>query len=222
MLCCRAILVEVVMLLIGMFDSPFVRRVAIAMKMLDIAFEHGNWSVGKDFDQIRKYNPLGRVPALVMDDGEVLIESAAILDYLDERAGSQALLPRSGALRREALRIMVTATGTAEKGVSMVYERAFRPAEKRHQPWVDRCNTQVHGGLQQLEKICATRNGQWLIGNSLTQPDITVACVFIFLRDTMQLSQDNAPYPALWAHAQRCEILPAFQATYVPFFVPNS
>ena len=55
------------MLLIGMFDSPFVRRVAITMKLLDLPFEHGNWSVGKDFDRIREYNPLGRVPVLVTE-----------------------------------------------------------------------------------------------------------------------------------------------------------
>jgi glutathione S-transferase len=210
------------MLLIGMFDSPFVRRVAITMKMLNIPFEHGNWSVGKDFEQIRKYNPLGRVPALVLDDGEVVIESSAILDHLDQLAGDHALLPHSGADRRHALHIMVTATGSAEKGVSIVYESAFRPLEKRHQPWVDRCRAQVHGGLQQLEKICEARNGQWLIGHSIMQPDITVACVATFLKDTMRLDPISAPYPALWAHVQRCEVLPEFKATYVPFFVPNS
>jgi len=210
------------MLLIGMFDSPFVRRVAITMKLLNLAFEHGNWSVGKDFEQIRKYNPLGRVPALVLDDGEVIIESSAILDYLDERAGSQAYMPRSGAERRHALHIMVTASGAAEKGVSIVYESAFRPPEKRHQPWVDRCRAQVHGGLLQLEKMCESRSGQWLIGHSIMQPDISVTCVATFLKDTLQLNEGNAPYPALWAHVQRCEGLPEFKATYVPFFVPNT
>ena len=78
------------MLLIGMFDSPFVRRVAVSLKRLDIGFEHANWSVGRDFDRIRAYNPLGRVPTLVLDDGEALIESSAILDYIDELAGPSA------------------------------------------------------------------------------------------------------------------------------------
>src|SRR5512134_2546284 len=111
------------MLLIGMFDSPFVRRVAISMKLLDIPFEHGNWSVGKDFDRIRNYNPLGRVPTLVTDGGEKLLESAAILDYLDEIAGpDRALLPRAGAERRKALNLMAMSTGAAEKGVLQVYE----------------------------------------------------------------------------------------------------
>ena len=86
------------MLLIGMFDSPYVRRVAISMKRLELPFEHGNWSVGVDFDRIRQYSPLGRVPVLVMDDGMVLVESGAILDALDDRVGPKcALMPASGA-----------------------------------------------------------------------------------------------------------------------------
>jgi glutathione S-transferase len=60
------------MILIGMFDSPFVRRVAVTLNLLEIPFEHRNWSVGKDFELIRRYNPLGRVPTLVLDDGDAL------------------------------------------------------------------------------------------------------------------------------------------------------
>ena len=85
------------MLLIGMYDSPYVRRVAISMKLCGIAFEHADWSVGADFERIRQYNPLVRVPTLVLDDGEVLFESAAMLDYLDELVGPAA---RTAATRR--------------------------------------------------------------------------------------------------------------------------
>ena len=95
------------MLLIGMFDSPYVRRVAVSMRRLGFPFDHGNWSVGADFDRIREYSPLGRVPVLVLEDGTVLVESAAILDALDDLAGpSRALLPATGTSRREALRLM--------------------------------------------------------------------------------------------------------------------
>ena len=88
------------MILIGMFDSPFTRRVAISATLLGISFEHRNWSVGKDFERIREYNPLGRVPTLVLDGGETLVESAMILDWLDEQVGpTRALLPASGAAR---------------------------------------------------------------------------------------------------------------------------
>ena len=100
------------MLLIGMFDSPFVRRVAVTLKLLGIPFEHANWSVGRDFDRIRQYNPLGRVPTLVTANNERLFESAAILDYLDELVGpGRALMPASGPERRTALNLMAMATG---------------------------------------------------------------------------------------------------------------
>ena len=78
------------MLLIGMLDSPFVRRVAITLQRLGLAYEHGNWSVGRDAERIRRYNPLLRVPTLVLDDGEVLVESAAILDHLEHHKNGRA------------------------------------------------------------------------------------------------------------------------------------
>ena len=109
------------MLLIGMFDSPFVRPVAISMKLLDIPFEHADWSVGKDFERIRRHNPLGRVPTLVLDDGEALMETSAILDYLDERAGPErALLPRTGRDRQgqgTALRAGFSSGGEAPRAM---------------------------------------------------------------------------------------------------------
>lgn len=209
------------MLLIGMFDSPFVRRVAITMKLLGLPFEHGNWSVGKDFERIRQYNPLGRVPALVLDSGEALIESATILDYLDEQAGSRALLPRQGEMRRQGLRLMAMATGAAEKGVSIVYEGAFRPAEKRHQPWLDRCHKQVTNSLAELERACVLRGvGQWLLSDHMMQPDITLVCVFTFLTDAAHI--DPAPYPAIRALTARCEAMPEFKETRLAFFTPKS
>lgn len=207
------------MMLIGMFDSPFVRRVAISMKLLGMSFEHADWSVGKDFQRIRQYNPLGRVPTLVLDDGEALIESAAILDHLDELAAERALVPRSGVARRRALRLMATATGAAEKGVVQVYERAFRPAEKVHQPWLDRCAKQVDGALRVLDAECATCGADWLLGNQMTQADITTACVATFLGDAVAL--DMSTYPALQALTQRCEALPVFKETRLAFYVPK-
>src|SRR3569832_188176 len=93
------------MKLVGMFDSPYVRRVAISMRLLDLPFEHLNWSIGKDQDRVKQLNPLGQVPILVLDDGEALVDSATILDYLDDRVGAErALVPRSAAPRRCAIR----------------------------------------------------------------------------------------------------------------------
>ena len=210
------------MKLIGMFDSPFVRRVAISMQCLGMPFEHLDWSVGKDFDRIRQYHPLGRVPTLVLDDGASLCESAAILDYLDDLAGpDRALLPRSGLKRRESLQIMSTAIGAAEKGRDQVYERVFRPAEKRHEPWLQRTRTQMHGALSELEKRVAARGTRrWLIEDGLTQADITLGCALTFLAESVGLTPQDAPYPALWSFVAQCEALPEFQSTRAPFSAP--
>jgi glutathione S-transferase len=209
------------MILIGMFDSPFVRRVAITMKLLAIPFEHRNWSVGKDFDLIREFNPLGRVPTLVLDDGEPLIESAAILDYLDDFVGpARALLPPAGRERREALRAMSIAVGAAEKGVLQIYESVFRPEEKRHEPWVDRCRVQMHGALTELERSAAGRGDRWLIGERMTQADITTGCVFTFLCDALGAETVGA-YPGLAGLTDRCERLPEFRGAKLAFAAPR-
>jgi len=212
------------MLLIGMFDSPFVRRVAVSMKLLGIPFEHGNWSVGKDFDRIRNYNPLGRVPTLVTDAGESLVESGAILDYLDELAGPErALLPRAGTERRQALNLIAMATGAAEKGVMQMYERIFRPESKRHQPWVDRCRLQMSSSLAAIDRYLGERGlSQWLVGKKMTQADITAVCAFTFLNDTLKVADDAVMFQSLSTLASRCEAMPAFQETRIPFFAPSA
>jgi glutathione S-transferase len=210
------------MILIGMYDSPFVRRVAVSMNLLWMPFEHRNWSIGKDFELIRQFNPLGRVPTLVRPDGEALIESAAILDFLDEAAGpGRALVPAAGDARREALRIMAIATGAAEKGVTQVYESAFRPPEKRYRPWVERCHTQMHAALAELDRLCQARAGEWLIGDRITQADITATCVFTFLSDALAINRDGVEYPGLNAVAARCETLPEFRAVRAEWFAPG-
>jgi glutathione S-transferase len=211
------------MILIGMFDSPFVRRVAVSMNLLGMPFEHRNWSVGKDFELIRQFNPLGRVPALVQPDGDTLVESAAILDFLDEMAGPEhALLPRSGEPRREALRIIAIAVGGAEKGVLQVYESAFRPPEKRYRPWVERCHTQTHAALAELDRLCQVRGGEWLIGNQISQADITATCVYSFLSEALDINRDTVMYPALSAVADRCESMPEFRSVKADWFAPSS
>lgn len=209
------------MLLIGMFDSPFVRRVAVSMRLLDIPFEHRNWSVGENAAEIRRYNPLGRVPALVLDSGEVLIDSAAILDYLDELAGPErALLPRSGELRRTGLRLMAIAIGAAEKAVAQLYEVAFRPADKRHPPWVARCREQMENALAELDRACASlAPNAWLLGAQLSQPDITVACAYTLMFEGVGF--DASRYPALAAHVARCEARPDFREFHAPFYAPQ-
>lgn len=208
--------------LIGMYDSPFVRRVAISMDALGFPFEHRDWSVGKDFDRIREYSPLGRVPVLVPAEGAPLTESAMILEHLDDLVGPErALMPPSGPARREALRILAFATGAAEKAIQIVGERVFRPEEKRHAPYVERCRTQMRGALGELDNACAqAADREWLIGGRIGQADITVGCFVTYVREAVPEPIDD--FPTLRARVDRYQALPAFQRYYAPFFQPDA
>jgi glutathione S-transferase len=167
------------MILVGQYDSFYTRRCAVALHLLGIPFERNTLSGFADAEEMRRINPLGRIPSLILDDGEVVIDSAAILDHLDSLvAPERRLLPPSGRERRLAWRIVALATGCVDKGGAIVYERALRPPEKWHEPWLDRCRTQVDSGLAALE---AATGEAWYAGDRPLQPDITVACMFDYL-----------------------------------------
>jgi len=208
------------MLLIGMFDSPFVRRVAVSLKRLAIPFEYANWSVGADYARIRQYSALGRVPTLVLDDSTALTESSAFLDYLDSTVGPErALVPPSGTPRRDVMQLAALAIGAAEKGREQIYERVFRPAEKRHEPYLERCRSQMHGALGELERWRASHSESWVTGERLTQADITITCCWTFLVESVPLEPSR--YGNLASLAARCEALPEFAATRVPWSAPR-
>ncbi len=206
------------MILIGMFDSPFVRRVAVSLRLLEVPFEHRNWSAYRDFELIRQFNPLGRVPALVQPDGETLIDSSAILDFLDDSAGPErALLPASGLERRRALHVIALALGAADKGVALLEETLFLPQAKSYEPRIDRFRSQMHGALAEIDRLAQMQVGEWMVAGRMTQADITVTCVFGFLCDALQLGQSWVLYPGLTALSARCEALAAFRELRAKF-----
>ncbi|EKS32554.1 glutathione S-transferase family protein [Afipia clevelandensis] len=206
--------------LIGQYDSPFVRRVALALRFYGIPFEQTPWSTFGDAEKIALYNPLMRVPTLVLDDGEVLIESTAILDYLDELAGpSRALIPDCGHVRREVLHVCALATGLADKSVSLLYERVLRGEESKR--WVERCRAQIAGVLAVLESERSQIKTRYWFGDQLTHADIAVACVVRFTREAHAGLFEAARYPALDRHAETCEALPPFQEIVQPLAPPN-
>jgi len=204
--------------LIGQFDSPFVRRVAIALELYGITYRHEPWSTWADADKIARYNPLRRVPTLVLDDGECLLESQAILDALDEMVGRErALVPEAGPLRRAHLRVSALATGLADKAVSLFYERLLHPEASTK--WVERCRSQIGGVLATLESDRSGRETAHWFGPTLAHADIAVACALRFLEEAHAGAFDLAQFPSLAAHAARCEALPVFQKIAQPFFV---
>jgi glutathione S-transferase len=209
------------MILIGQYDSPFVRRVAIALKLYGFHFEHRPWSTFGEGEKIAPFNPLRRVPTLVLEDGEALIESTAILDYLDELAGPEkAMIAGSGRERRRALKICALATGLADKAVSLLYERVLR---KDHQSaiWVERCEAQIGGVLDVLEKERAVIASPFWSGVKISHADIAVACVLRFTREAHPRLVDPARHPALADHAARCEAMQVFQEIVQPLIPPK-
>jgi glutathione S-transferase len=209
------------MILIGQYDSPFVRRVAIALRLYGLPFEHRPWSTFGDADKIAPYNPLRRVPTLVLDGGEALIESVAILDYLDELVGPEkAMIAERGPERRQALKVCALATGLADKAVSLLYERVLRKDQSKL--WVERCEAQIGGVLDALERERAAVATPYWFGARIGHADIAVACVLRLTGEAHPGLFEPERYPALAAHAARCEALPPFCEIVQPLSPPSA
>lgn len=209
------------MILIGQFDSPFVRRVAIAMNVYGMTFEHRPLSTFRDADELAKSNPLRRVPTLVLDDGEALIESAAILDHLDELAGHErAMIPAAGAGRRGILRISALACGACDKMVGLVYEKMLH--EVVSPQWIERCETQVGAVLDRLEAELSGSPSEFWFGDTLTHADVAVTCAMRFLAEAHRESFELSRWPALATLSATCESLDAFKASVQAFTPPPS
>lgn len=208
------------MQLIGQFDSPFVRRVGVALTLYGIAFEHLPYSSFGESDKFHAYNPLRRVPTLVLDSGEALIDSAAILDHLDEVHGRErALIAPAGEARSAALRRIALAIGTADKAVSFFYAKLFAPS--LDPMFVSRSEGQIRDGLTALNAACAGRSGDWWHGEGPGHDDVAVACVARFLSEAYAALVKLSDYPAIAEHCARAEALAAFQTISQRFNPPS-
>jgi glutathione S-transferase len=212
------------MLLIGQFDSPFVRRVGIALKHYGIAFEHAPFSVFRDAAEIARYSPLRKVPTLVLDDGLVIVESSHCLDVIDRMAsdahvGAALLLPASGPERTRGLSVCGFAMGAMEKAVSLVYEAQLR--DRAFAPWVERCTTQVNETLLLLERLYAQSPRPYLFGNGLSHPDIAVSCLLTFIDGAYPQASHGLPLEALRAVQRSLEATPHFREISQPFDIPK-
>jgi glutathione S-transferase len=199
------------MKLIGMLDSPYVRRVAISLQLLGLRSEHQSLSVFRGFAQFQQINPVVKAPTLLCDDGTVLMDSTLMLQYAEALARPRSLMPTELPALRRDLRLIGLALAATEKSVQIVYERGLRPPEKLHQPWVERVTGQLlaaHGQLEQelaLQPLDTQRTG-------LRQAHVTVAVGWHFTQQMLPEVVPAATYPLQAALSATLERLPELRA----------
>lgn len=200
------------MRLIGMLDSPYVRRVAVSLQLMGVPFEHLSLSVFRTFAQFQEINPVVKAPSLVCDDGTVLMDSQLILDYAAALAApGKSLMPGAIAERQHALRVIGLALAACEKSVQIYYEHQLRPAEKLHEPWLQRVTGQLLAAYGLLEAelqrtpLGATRS-------TMNQAGVSTAVAWQFTQQTIPGVVPPADHPALQAFSAQAELLPEFMA----------
>ena len=214
------------MLLIGQFDSPFVRRVGIALRYYGIRFDHAPFSVFRDAAEIARYSPLRKAPTLVLDDGLVLVESSHCLDVIDRMAseadrleGPGLLLPRAGPERTRGLSICGFAMGAMEKSVSLVYEARLR--DRAFAPWVERCATQVGETLLLLERSYEQGAQPYPFGDRLSHADIAISCLLTFIDGAYPEVSDGLSIDGLRSVQRSLEASELFREISQPFEIPQ-
>ncbi|WP_445146419.1 glutathione S-transferase family protein [Dyella sp. Tek66A03] len=196
--------------LIGMLDSPYVRRTAISLRLLGVPFTHRSLSVFSDFDEFQSINPQVKAPTLVLDNGALLVDSNLIIDWAETISERPSLMPGESAARLRALRLIGTALTASEKSVQIVYEHK-READKRDAAWLQRVKGQLHAAYGVLEREIDGVDG-WLFGNSPGQADVSIAVAWGFTQLVTPEAVDPASYPRLAAFAMRAEQHPDFMA----------
>jgi glutathione S-transferase len=204
------------MRLIGRFLSPFVRRVAIALELYGLPYGHSNLSVVDDRDEITAVSRLSRIPCLVLDDGETLIDSHQILAELDRQVGPErALLPKNPNQLRAYGQMIALLTGSLEKGVATVYELARRPKDKVWPEWGDQLRSQLVGGLLEAEARAADAltQGRFLFGDTPTHADVAGVLAYGLAKGLAPGEIDPERVPRLAALAAGFGARPEFEKT---------
>lgn len=199
------------MKLVGPWLSGFTRRTAITMKLLGIPFEHLNLNAYTDKEEVRRYSPMGKVPALVLDTGEVLIDSAGIVDLLHEMVGSErALIPPSGAARLKAMQLVGIGLAIYPK-LSALFDESLRPESYRLQSAIEGFAEQAIIGFKMLEE--QTTDG-WYVNDTLSQADVmAVVCYQAAAKFVLPDVVTAKTFPRLAALAERAMKIDAFAST---------
>jgi glutathione S-transferase len=200
-------------LLVGRYLSPFVRRVAVTLRHFGVPYRRHALSTLTDMDEIARYSPIARVPVMVLATGETLVDSAAMLDYLDERAGTErTLMPASGPERQRAMFLLMLAVGTIERAMTANGEQR-RPPDRQIPERLDRLRHFTRQGFLALDRELGGRD--WFVSGRMLQPDITAAVGLTFVcRVHPGLIAEN-DLPALARLTARCEATPPFEETWI-------
>jgi glutathione S-transferase len=200
------------MQLIGMLDSPYVRRVSISLQLLGIPFEHQSVSVFSTFEQFRQINPVVKAPTLVCDDGGLLMDSSLILEYAEALAApAKSLMPAEIGERLHALRIIGLALAACEKSIQIVYEHNLRPPEKQHAPWLERVQGQLYAAYQALE-LELRKKPLEVSSRTINQAGLTTAVAWNFTQMMLPEIVAASDYPLLQAFSEKAEHLAEFIA----------
>ncbi len=192
------------MQLIGMLDSPYVRRVAVSLECLGIPFEHKAISVFSTYEQFKKINPVVKAPSFVCDNGEVLMDSNLILELAEHLCiGQKSLWSKNSVDLQRELRVTGLALAACEKSVQLVYERNLRPKEKQYEPLVVRITEQLLAAYENLEQ--ELNNHPDIFKGDLNQASITTAVAWQFTSSMLSHIVVQTKYPALVSLSDRLE-----------------
>jgi len=167
------------MKIIGSLTSPYVRKVRIVFleKKLEAALELENVWDAKT--QISSLNPLGKVPCLILDDGEAIYDSRVIVEYADTLSPVGKLIPTESRERATVKTWEALADGIMDAGILARLEATWRPAEQQSQAWIERQIGKVEAALSQMSQELG--ENAWCHGNQMTLADIAVGCALAYL-----------------------------------------
>jgi glutathione S-transferase len=202
-----------------MLDSPFVRRVAVALELYGFRYENLPLRTVGDAAEFARYSPLKRAPTLVLPDGQVLVDSHIILAHVDDLVSAElCLTPHAAPARLACRQVVGVAAGLADKAVSAFYEKNFHTPEQQSPRLLERNRGQLADSLIWLENHAPEA---WLNGGLLSHADVMVGAAVRFAGDALPDMLDLGPVPRVAAWCARLEALPVFQKTYLPFDPPK-
>ncbi|WP_080427661.1 glutathione S-transferase family protein [Burkholderia ubonensis] len=200
------------MKLVGMMGSPYVRRVALSLRLMGVKHEHQQISVFRDVDQFRSINPVVKAPTLILARGEMIMDSSMIIDYLESVVEPERrLIPIDSGQRLRVLALVGLGLAVCEKAVQLEYEYN-KPIAYQYEPWLTRVTEQLHAALALLEEA-AVRANTWLATSQISQADVTVAAAWRFTQFRVSHLVDVRTYTSLAAYSDQIEQLPEFRAT---------